>query len=309
MALRKDVMTTHLSVEVRVLPAAELLIELYRREGELWLHLLGLAIEHDASTAAAWVQLLAGVDARELRLHVLGFYVPAWRDVAGADTIERAADGDPAAAAALLANERYYAGEAARSLADVLPLDAAATKERLLASLEAHVADFAPREPAILEQLREDAAAKRAFGGYDLIDRAAGGYRYETEPGLERVVLLPQLAARPWLLLCQDRTTRIICYPVPEDDAEDRLVAVGRALGDAKRLALLQRLRRSDATLQELTGELGLAKSTTHHHLGLLRRAGLIALAGNASGYRYTIDASGFAEAETLLAGFTGRSL
>jgi DNA-binding transcriptional ArsR family regulator len=309
MAVR-NVMSAPLPVELRRDPAFELLISLYAlEERELWLHLLGLALELPAGSAAEWVDLVAGVEAEELRRHVLGLYVPAWREVAGAETIERAAGGDAAAADALLADERYYAGNAVASLADLLPLDAATTRDRILARLAEHLAAFAPGEAALAAELAADVEAKRRWSGYELIDRAAGGYRYETEPGFERVVLVPQIAARPWLLLCQHRTTRLICYPAAVGGGDDRLVVIGRALGDEKRLAILKRLRESDATLGELAAELGLAKSTTHHHLGQLRSAGLIALAGNAQGYRYTLAPSGFAEAETLLGGFAGRSL
>ena len=152
-----------------------------------------------------------------------------------------------------------------------------------LASYAAEV--FAPHEDELLERLAAEGERQRAFTGYELIRRAAGGYRYETEPTAERVVPVPQVAARPWLLLCQHRATRVICYPLrdEQDDGGRRLVALGRAPGDPKRLALLERLRSSDATLAELAVELGLAKSTTHHHLGLLRAAGLVAVAGNAA--------------------------
>jgi DNA-binding transcriptional ArsR family regulator len=280
--------------------------------GELWLHLLGLALELDAETAAAWIDRVADVDPAELRRHLLGVHVPAWREVAGAETLERAAAGDGEAAAALLANDRYYAGRAAESLSMLLPLTPNETKKRVLGALRAYAADaFAPHEAEVSVQLAADVEGKRAYRGYDLIDRAAGGYRYETEPGFERVVLVPHLAARPWLLLCQHETTRIICYPARthERSVDERLVVLGRALGDAKRLALLTRLRRGDASLAELADELGLAKSTTHHHLGQLRAAGLVALAGNAARYRYTLASDGFADAEAMLGGFAGRSL
>ena len=59
--------------------------------------------------------------------------------------------------------------------------------------------------------------------------------------------------------------------------------------------------RQSQATFAELADEVGLARSTTHHHLAQLRAADLIALRGNARGYHYTLDRDGFAAAELLL--------
>jgi DNA-binding transcriptional ArsR family regulator len=290
----------------------EALAAIGRESGELWLHLLGLALELDAETAASWIEHVAALDPLELRRHLVGVHVPAWRTVAGTETLERAAAGDTDAARTLLANGRYYAGRARLSLAVLLPLGASETRRLVLDALRLYERDaFAPREMEIAAQLAADVESKRGYRGYDLVDRAAGGYRYETERGFERVVLVPHIAARPRLLLCQHETTRIICYPARTHDrpANERLVALGRALGDPKRLALLTRLRNHDASLAELADELGLAKSTTHHHLGQLRAAGLVALAGNAAGYRYTLASEGFADAEALLAGFAGRSL
>jgi DNA-binding IclR family transcriptional regulator len=65
---------------------------------------------------------------------------------------------------------------------------------------------------------------------------------------------------------------------------------------------------KGDATLAELAETIGAAKSTTHHHLGLLRRAGLVALTGNARGYAYTLRAGGFAAAASAVRAFPGRS-
>jgi DNA-binding transcriptional ArsR family regulator len=290
----------------------EALAEIGSESGELWLHLLGLALELEASTAGDWVERVAELDPGELRRHLIGVHVAAWREVAGAETLERAAGGDGEAAEALLANARYYAGRARESLSTLLPLGAAETKTLVVDALRAYERDaFALHEADVTAQLAADVDGKRAYRGYDLVDRAAGGYRYETEPGFDRVVLVPHIAARPRLLLCQHETTRIICYPARthEGGEDERLVTLGRALGDPKRIALLKRLQRGDASLGELADELGLAKSTTHHHLGRLREAGLIALAGNAAGYRYTLTPDGFTDAETLLAGFAGRSL
>ena len=110
----------------------------------------------------------------------------------------------------------------------------------------------------------------------ELIAIASPGYHYEPEPELPDVVLVPHAAARPWLLLCQHERSRIICYPLPERrETEDRIVAFGRALADEKRVRMLMRLSTGDATLTELAVATGVAKSTAHHHVTLLRAAGL----------------------------------
>lgn len=283
------------------------------RAGELWLHLLGLALELRPASAGEFVERLAGVDGLELRRHVLGVYVPAWRTVAGLDTLERAARGSTAAARTLLEHDTYYAGRARESLERVLSLTAARTKRVLLGVLRRfHEEVFAPQERDVRALLEADAAQRRARRGSvsreALIVEATGGYHYEPEPELARVLLVPQVSARPWLLLCQHADTRIICYPAaeeaesPEAEVAERSLRLGVALADERRVAIVRRLARGDATLAELAEVTGLAKSTAHHHLGHLRAAGLISLHGNARGYRFSLRAEGFAEARELLA-------
>lgn len=292
-------------------PAQDAINAIGDRSGELWLHLLGIPLDAEATTVAELLTEVEQLPPLELRRHLLGVHVPAWRTAVGKVTLEAAARGDRAAARSLLGHPVYYAGRARESLAAVLPLSAAETKRRLVRALRAFADEvLRPHEQEVAARLEDDTRAKErlrsSVGPLELIDRASGGYLYEPEPEFDEVLLVPQLAARPWLLLCQHKRSRIICYPVRAEVLEpgERLLELGRALGDARRLQILERLRDADASLGELSEELGLAKSTTHHHLHLLRAANLIALRGNAQGYRYTLDASGFAEAERLLVEF-----
>jgi DNA-binding transcriptional ArsR family regulator len=281
------------------------------RSGELWLHLLGIPLDAQSATSAALLAAIEALPPLELRRHLVGVHVPAWRKVVGKAALEAAARGDAAASRALLGHPVYYAGRSRESLDGILPLSANETKRRLVRALRTFADEvFEQHETQLTDQLDEDARSKRrlhsTIGSLELIDRAAGGYLYEVEPEFERVLLVPHLAARPWLLLCQHRRARIICYAVRSEAVEpgERLIELGRALGDPRRLMILERLRKGDAALAELADELGLAKSTTHHHLHRLRSANLIALRGNASGYRYTLEPSGFAGAERLLGDF-----
>lgn len=281
------------------------------RAGELWLHLLGVALELRPASAGDFVQKLRDVEPLELRRHLVGVHVPAWRTIAGAETLERAAQGDKSAAEELLANETYYAGRARESLERVLPLTAARTRQVVLAALERFVAEvFTAHEDAVTARLREDAARKRdlqqSLPREALIAAATAGYVYEPEPELDRVVLAPHVSARPWLLLCQHKDARVICYPADEEpareeDVGERALRLGTALGDARRVQIIRRLAAGEATLGELADVTGLAKSTAHHHLGHLRAAGLITLRGNARGYWYSLRPAGFAAGRELL--------
>ena len=308
---------TGLHVEVRAGAPFELLIAMSasddERSGELWLHLLGLALELPAALdAVGFADAVAATDAAELRRHLVGVYVPAWREVAGAETLERAAAGDRTAASELLRNDRYYAGKAREALGAILPLSAEQTKRHVVDALRRFVDDvFAMQEPEVVALLEEDARAQRriaaARGGEALIAAATGGYVYEPEPEFARVVLIPHLAAAPWLLLCQHRDARLICYPVErrlrdaEEALAERALRLGRALADERRIRILRRLVAGEASLGELAEVAGLAKSTAHHHLSQLRAAGLVTMGGNARGYWYRLRPEGGGEAAAAL--------
>ena len=195
------------------------LTALGERAGEIWLHLLGLALEQRARDATTFVASVGALKPLELRRHLLGAYVPAWTEMIGADVLEQAVRGDTRAAKRLLTHERYYGGRARESLAALLPLTPAETKQRVMAALKAYADEvFRPEEDRLRLELQEDEAAKRllaqSLSGHELITASARGYVYEPEPEFRRVVLVPHLAARPWSLLCQHRDARLICYGI-----------------------------------------------------------------------------------------------
>jgi DNA-binding transcriptional ArsR family regulator len=286
------------------------------RSGEVWLHLLGLATEVPAPRdAGALLARLEVTDPLELRRQLLGADVPAWRRLEGgwAEVIDAGAAGDPTAQARLLDHPRYYGGAARQALPVLLPLDPAETRRRLLEVLARwYEESFAAREPGLVETLATDARATAELAATvppaRLIELVCGGFAYEPEPECPRVLLVPHLAARPWLLLCQHRDTRIICHPARDRDGDERaataekLLALGRALGDEQRQRILAALGGGPRELEELAAAVGLSRSTVHHHLGLLRAAGLVRLAGNARRYRYGLRPEAVGEATALLA-------
>jgi DNA-binding transcriptional ArsR family regulator len=277
-----------------------------RHSGKLWLHLLDLA-EGDVDDLLDRVRRL---DPLELRRYLVGVYVPTWRDLVGGASLERAAGGDPAAVKKLLAHRRYYGGEAAKALSLVLPLSPAQTKRRVLAVLHRFAAEvFERRGRRLVARLERDAkrvaSLAATLSAEDVVSAATRGYEYRPEPEFSRVVLVPHEAARPWLLLCQHGDSRIICYPLgaeAEPSLEEEGVRFGRALGDEQRLRILRRLVAGDASLAELADAVGIAKSTAHHHLALLREAGLVSLHGNARRYWYSLRPGVAGESAVLVA-------
>jgi DNA-binding transcriptional ArsR family regulator len=278
--------------------------------GETWLHLLGLGLELPAGDAREFVAGVEAVDEHEFRWHLVGVHVPAWRSIVGAETLERAAARDRRAIDDLLASDRYYGGHARAALSVALPLTARQTKRRFVDVLNRFVDVFAPHERELLARLEADAQRRRAAAASaspeGVIATATIGYVYEPEPEFRRVVLIPHVAAGSSLLLCQHRDARIICHPAEAElraaaNVETRALALGKALADPARIAILRRLTRGEASLTELADVAGLAKSTAHHHLSSLRAARLVTVRGNARGYWYSLRLEGATEARTLL--------
>jgi DNA-binding transcriptional ArsR family regulator len=277
-----------------------------RYSGKLWLHLLDLA-DGDVDEL---LDQLRRLDPLELRRYLVGVYVPTWRDLVGGTALERAAAADAAAVKKLLAHRRYYGGEASKALSLLLPLSPAQTKRRVLAVLHRFASEiFETRGRGVVAALERDAervaSLAHTLSPEDVIAAATRGYDYRAEPEFSRVVLVPHEAARPWLLLCQHEDARIICYPLEtasEPSLEEEGVRLGRALGDEQRMRILRRLVAGDASLAELADSAGIAKSTAHHHLALLREAGLVSLHGNARRYWYSLRPGVAGESAVLVA-------
>ena len=279
-------------------------------EGESWLNLLGIALDAGSPYGAKGLAEVVGLlDPVELRRHLLGRYAWSWCTLAGIDDIEAAAAGDAAASARLLQQPRYYAGHADTSLGVLLTLDPAETQRRIIAAIDAASrALLAATAPAALDAAEAAAsAALAAHSALAAIERIATGYRYVPEPEAERVVLIPHLTPSLPLVLAQHRSSRLIAYRATADrGSEERLLALGRALADPKRVEILALVGRGVARAADLVDATGLTRSTVHHHLAQLRDAGLVALEGNARAYTYVPRRAAADDAAALVADIIG---
>lgn len=269
---------------------ANALAEVGDADGESWLNLLGVPLDAGSPySAERLVSTVLDLDPVELRRILLGRYAWSWCTLAGADDIDEAAAGDGAAIARLLAHSRYYAGHAAASLSTLLSVKPPETKRRLVAAIEVAAAHLAPTVPSKLEAEADIASGiLEAEPALSAIERIAGGYRYVPELEAERVVLIPHLEPELGLVLAQHRGTRIVLYRATgERDAQERLLALGRALADPKRVEILALVGRGVGRSSDIVDATGLTRSTVHHHLAQLRDAGLVSLEGNARAYTY----------------------
>jgi DNA-binding transcriptional ArsR family regulator len=260
-------------------------------EGESWLNLLGVALDAGAPyTADRLATALRGLDGVEIRRHLLGRYAWSWCTLGGVDDIEAAATGDAAAGARLLATPRYYGGDAASSVGVLIALDADETKRRLVDAVDVALPTLLPADAfeALTAAGRQAEETLATDPLPEAIERLTTGYRYVPELEADRVVLVPHLEGSLPLVLAQHRSARLIAYRARAGrGTEARVLALGRALADPKRVEILVLVGRGMGRSSELVEATGLSRSTVHHHLTQLRDAGLVTLEGNARAYTY----------------------
>ena len=250
-------------------------------------HMLGLVLETPKPrTFASFLERLEETDPVELKLHLFGAYSSSVSHLGEPDVIERAARGDAEAQQTFLDSLAEYTDkyESTRLL---LGLGGDEVKARLLHILPRwyeHV--FLPHAQDWRDAAERDAEAKRSLAAThspeQLVELAARGYQYAPGPEIRRLALFPSWWMRPWVILWEHKGTKILCYPIAppaEEGASPAEVArVYKALGDEGRLKLLRRLSEGPLRLTEAAAELGVAKSTAHHHLAILRQAGFVAV-------------------------------
>jgi len=225
-----------------------------------------------------------------------------------AATIERAAHGDNAAV---------------RDLLEALPhpADIGAVLEREPEQMREDIASVIERfgeavEPYLAESrtvIDRDAAATRALAGTmspdRLVEKVTKGITFEMQPQVSGVLLIPSVVIRPWVVISEHRTLRVFCYSVADEHLDPDappgyLVDTLKALGDERRLRILGILAEGDLGLKEIAERVDLAKSTAHHHVGILRRAGLVRVIIGRDDQRYSLRDEAVPETGRLLETF-----
>lgn len=254
--------------------------------GEIWVGLLTLLAElSDNSTIADFVALLADYDPVELRLRLLTLHgVVPEEDL---NVARDAAGGDADALSVVLSLPSFDDHGPWRDGLRYLLEQEPSVSHEAITSIVRRFSDevFSPHAAGFRPILERDADAKREMAARvsprRLVEVATNGIdpaRYQRP-----ILLVPHVVARPWVVFTTALDELILCYPVADEymdadpDAPPQwLIKTYKALGDERRLRILRRLSRGPASLHELTGELDASKSTVHHHLMLLRAAGLI---------------------------------
>lgn len=263
---------------------------------ELGLTLVGVArtLEGERSVPALIerLRLIGSAGLRTLMLANCGIKVSKGHD---AELIAAAADGDPSAVEAIVSlNQR---------VAELRPL-LQRRPDAMLNDIIDVVQRFAAAAQPILQprqQLLDRAASDaRTMAGTvrpeELVERLTNGVTFELQPEVGEVVLIPSVVIRPWVVITEHHSTRIFVYPVSDellssdhDSPPAFLVDTFKALGDENRLRLLGVLAEGDKGLKEIADRVDLAKSTAHHHLRLLRSAGLVRVIVSDDDKRYSL--------------------
>jgi DNA-binding transcriptional ArsR family regulator len=259
-------------------------LERLRTGGELWLVLLGLAYDTPApKTVEALLEYLGDMDSARLRSHLLS---NAWftkEQRIEASVIEAAAAGDATALQTIAAAASECS--CGPGWANLLVLPADDIKHTIIDMLGRY-RDKA-FDSSVSKLLDRDARAKRALAATlspaELVERATNGITFTTTEGIEAIVLIPSVVIRPFVVITDHGSIRMFGYGISDelmtadDDAPPSwLVDFYKAVGDEKRLRILTVLAQGDTTLAKLVERLDLSKSTVHHHLRLLRTAGLV---------------------------------
>jgi DNA-binding transcriptional ArsR family regulator len=273
--------------------------------GKLLSNLFGFVLDAESRDVAAFLRRLEAADATDVTLALVGYYTRSYRVVAS-DVIRNAVKGDDGARREFIEGARARWGQEddlVQALDHVLALGPEAVHEGLVRALrrwdEEVFSRYADEALPVLE--RDYKAKLKMAQGQSLertIELATNGIQFTPETGIGRVVLTPTYILKPWVLITEYREVDA-SLPPPQ------LVKLYKALGDASRLRLLQRIATGPMTLKEATELLASAKSTAYHHLAILRQAGLVWVREEANEDRtYTLRDDLIPQASELLQGY-----
>jgi DNA-binding transcriptional ArsR family regulator len=279
--------------------------------------LIGIALRPTPCVdITSFLERVSATKADELWLALAGYHVVPIRERVGEEVFRLAAAGDAQARRDLVeAARKVYQDTSSDEPTPRLELDTGTAKSLVLEVLERWYEEiFKPTESETMDILARDAEAKRAMAAglapEALIEAATNGLEFRREPWASRVILLPQVALRPWNTMSGWEELYILGYPVADESLGlDRsappasLVRLHKALGDEKRLRMLKVLARGTASLQQLAQATGLAKSSAHHHLVILRSAGLVKVTTGEESI-YTLRRDFLPEASAMLGMF-----
>ena len=286
-------------------------------DSDSYIHLLPLVYDTAAPRdAAAFLRHLRETGPNEIRLHLVQYYARETRRQTPASVIRAAVAGDEEAQREFLRTSHPEWEPWTEYLRKVLDADPDRLKADLISCLEEwNGRVWAPESLTIIPILERDADAKRellrTLSMEQFIETATNGVEFVPRPGIERVVMVASFVNRPLVSFTEFGEVLLIIYPVADESVSAftdspplRLVRLSKALGDEKRLRILRTLAEGDRNLMELAEMFGVAKTTMHHHMIILRSAGLVSTSVGTKRYRLRREA--LPDLGAMLSGYIG---
>jgi DNA-binding transcriptional ArsR family regulator len=306
--------------EVRARAGEELLARLDSAslgDPDSFIHLIPLVYDTPAPRdVPAFLAHLRETSADEIRLHLVQFYDRETRRMTPVSVIRAAIAGDADAQQEFLRTSHAEWEPWTQYLRSVFAADGDQLKADLVEGLEEWAERvWNPQSPTILPILDRDVEVKRELlrelPMERFIETATNGVEFVPRPGIERVVMVPSFVNRPLVSFCEFGEILLIIYPVADESVSAfsdspplRLVRLSKALGDEKRLRILRALADGEKTLMELAETFGVAKTTMHHHMIVLRSAGLVTVGVGSK--RYRLRSETVPDVGALLSGYLG---
>lgn len=229
--------------------------------------------------------------------------------------LSQALDGDATAQTRLLtySSENPLVHDNLTYLFSVSGADLASHIEKLVRGWYAEILPDVDEYIAILEKsCQETMAIASECKESELIKQITRGGELTPEPGVRTLWLIPQISYRPFTIRNRNEDCSIYYYPVSErlisKVAEHeqllKLAELYKAAGDPQRLKLLKLLASDSKSLADCALAISSSKPATHHHLLLLRTAGLVSVESGV----YSVNWEGVQELGNPLLTFLGMS-
>ena len=303
--------------DVRALAGTELLRRVEQYSLTIYAELTTIALDGPSTHAIDdLVTTMQSMDPAAFQRRLLGADSRMSRSMVSDSAIERAIEGDRAARAELLQAIAIDRGarQAVMRVLDGRPSEVRAELVEIVRDWARTV--FPTLSPGALAVVARDVERRTACldarGPAAAVTRATRGVAYDPPAWIQAIVLVPTVALRPFVIPAERGDTAVFICSVadeaidPDPGAPPRpLVKVTGALGDERRLRVLRTLRDGDLTATEIAERLGVDRTSLHHHLGILRSAGLLAIRDDGiGGWRYGLRPDGWDDIGRMLDGY-----
>jgi len=305
--------------EVRARAGQDLISRVERWAFPVFSALVQVALDtsepHDATQLAAGLRSLPAETVRGL---LAGVGSPSNRAMVSDGAFDRALAGDEKARAELRTG-LGLTPQARRAIDRLISLPADAIQDELASIVEdwSNLVFPAFVDEALAVVGRDVAAKRRQLDGgaaRDVLRTALNGVDLAEGSWQGEIVVAPTVALRPFVAPVDTDATMIYLCSVADESFDDdpaapprRLVKIAFAMGDPLRLRILRALGDDALTATEIADRLAVDRTTLHHHLGILRSAGLLSIRDEGvAGRRYARRTDGVTEATRSLETYLG---